>query len=227
MSSASSELQATLDKAQHAQSLHETSKALQLYQHALELLHAQIQAAAPASQQQQQLISLFKDVLTRAEDLKQAGPASQKPKQWLQAPQTPAAVSTSSGAPTAASASAGGPAAAQQSQAAAGAAQSAPAATAVAEYQQCKERARELAVQAVGADGSGQAAVALQLYSSLLEVLNRCHRLEGSTAVQAQIMARFQVRNVEHMSRQIQNGWLSSRCNCQRTLLWHRPLACP
>jgi hypothetical protein len=188
MSSASSELQATLDKAQHAQFLKDTSKALQLYQHALELLHAQIQAAAPASQQQQQLIAVFKDVLVKAEELKQAAPASKQPQQQgRQVQQTTAAASTASAAPAVAAACTPGQAAAQTPEAAAEAA-------AAAEYQHCKDLARDLAVQAVAADGSGQVALALQLYSSLLEVLNRCHRLESSPAVQAQIMARFQVR---------------------------------
>jgi hypothetical protein len=182
MSSSSNEVQATLDKAQHAQSLLDTSKALELYQHALELLHAQIQAAVPASQQQQQLIALFKDVLVKAEDLKQASPTKQQPQHRHQAHPATSAATTGSSAAAALTAAAG-PAAAQ-----------AAAATAAAgEYQQCKDQARDLAVQAVAADGSGQVALAVQLYSSLLEVLNRCHRLESSPAVQAQIMSRFQV----------------------------------
>ncbi|KAF6253923.1 hypothetical protein COO60DRAFT_369966 [Scenedesmus sp. NREL 46B-D3] len=199
MSGASSELQVTLKQAHNARSLQDTSKALQLYQHALELLHAQIQAAAPASQQQQQLIDEFKDVLVKAEELKKAGLATAHPQLQHRAQQATSAAETGSGtvapAAAAAAAAAAGLAAQQAAAAPTHAATVEPAAAAAAsgEYHQRKEQARQLAVQAVAADGSGQVALALQLYSSLLDVLNRCHSLEGSAEVQAQIMARFQV----------------------------------
>jgi hypothetical protein len=194
MSGDSSELQATLKQAQLARSQNDTSKALQLYQHALELLHAQIQGAAPGSKQQQQLIDVFKDVLVKAEELKQAAPGSTQPQQRHQAQQGPAAAHAGHATPATAAAVAG-PTAKQQAPAQTAQATVEPAATAAAaaEYQQYKDRARQLAGQAVAADGSGQVALALQLYSSLLDVLNRCHRLEGSADVQAQIMSRFQV----------------------------------
>jgi hypothetical protein len=198
MSGDSSELQATLRQAQLAQYSHDTSKALQLYQHALELLHAQIQAAAPASQLQQQLIDVFKDVLVQAEELKQAAPGSTQPQQRHQAQQGPAAPRAGHATPATSSAAAvAGLTAKQQAPAQPGQAtvESAATAATAAEYQQYKEQARQFAVEAVAADGSGQVALALQLYSSLLDVLNRCHRLEVSAEVQAQIMSRFQVRD--------------------------------
>lgn len=161
-----SDLSITLQQADEAASVEDHNKALQLYQNALELLHTQIQNAEPTSPAQQALITQFKEVLVKAELIKEHQAAATPDQQAV------------------------GPQAAPQTQASTAAASSA----AAEEYLECKAQARILAEQAVAADGSGQVAAALQLYFQLLEVLNKCHKLETAPNIQAAIMARFQVK---------------------------------
>lgn len=67
-----------IQQAEEAHIRLDSNKALQLYQDALQLLHIEIQRAGPSSPAQQQLILQFKEVLVKAEAIKQK---SQPPQQ--------------------------------------------------------------------------------------------------------------------------------------------------